>query len=220
MKYIAFGIEKYALRRITNDISPITGSKNHFGLEFTFDEEFAAIAGEKCCEFYKDRNLEKVSIVDGKCAIPNSFLDDKGAFEIRVLSGNAVATPWIAVNVITSGAILPESVEELPEEYQYVKTLSGDEAAPLLRHGESGLEYSWNGVEWVSAVNGVPEVPTTTEAKTYVRSKGDWVEVDVTALLNTTVATVEKLDDTADLTAVIAKVNELIDVLKTKNVIE
>ena len=44
-------------------------------------------------------------------------------------------------------------------------------------------------------------------------------ELQIIANGLTTVATVEKLDDTADLTVVIAKVNELVDALKTKNVI-
>ena len=179
MKFIKLEVSNFTIQK-AEGINPISGSKNYFGLQFTFDNEFASLGGSKTCEFFKNRNKARVNIVDGKCMIPNEFLEDKNYFEVRILSGNTVATPWLAINVTESGAILPEEVEDLPEEYEYVKTLSGESAAPLLRESEDGLQYSADGSTWKNALNGIPDVPRNSDGKKYVRAYGDWVEAEDT----------------------------------------
>lgn len=176
MKYIEFDVKNMTISRSGKDkTNPVSGSVNFYGVQFNFDEEFDAIPGAKAVEFYKGRNTIRRDLVDGRCLIPNDFLRDKTAFEMRVVNGSSVATPWVSVSITESGPIMPEEPEEeAPESMEYVKTLSGEESAPFLRITKKGLEYSQDGKKWQSGVSGVPEVPN--DGKKYVRVNGDWVE--------------------------------------------
>ena len=157
----------------------ISGAVNYFGLHFNFDDEFAAIPGAKAVEFYKNRNKIRVDLVENQCAIPNELLTDKANFEMRVVSGNTIGTTWTSVGITESGVILPETPdEEAPESMEYVKTYTGDQAAPLLRATTNGLEYSANGEDWNSGVSGVPEVPSRPKGSVYLRKNGDWVNAE------------------------------------------
>lgn len=157
----------------------ISGAVNYFGLHFNFDEEFAAIPGAKAVEFYKNRNKIRVDLVDNQCAIPNELLTDKANFEIRVVSGNTIGTTWLGVGITESGIITPEEPEEeAPSGMEYVKTASGESAAPYLRASTNGLEYSQNGEDWNSGVSGVPEVPSRPKGAAYLRKNGDWVNAE------------------------------------------
>lgn len=192
MKFIPTEVKNFAISK-SDGILPISGSKNYFGLSFKFDSEFAEIGGSKVCEFFKGRNKVRADIIDGRCMIPNEFLEDKNYFEIRVLSGNTIATPWIPINIIESGTILPEEVEELPAEYEYVKTLPGENAAPLIRDSEDGLQYSNDGINWKNALNGIPDAPKNSDGKVYVRAYGDWIEIDVDSVGGTSENAIEKV---------------------------
>lgn len=180
MKYLEFSVKNMAISRVAGDKTAlISGAVNFFGLHFDFDEEFAAIPGAKAVEFYKNRNKIRVDLVDNACAIPNELLTDKQAFEIRVVSGNTIGTTWQSIGITESGVIMPEEPEEeLPATMEYVKTFTGDEAAPLLRASTNGLEYSTNGVDWNSGVSGVPEVPNRPKDAIFGRTNGDWVRID------------------------------------------
>lgn len=157
----------------------ISGAVNYFGLHFNFDEEFAAIPGAKAVEFYKNRNKIRVDLVDNQCAIPNELLTDKANFEMRVVSGNTIGTTWLGVGITESGIIMPEEPgEEAPSSMEYVKTASGENAAPYLRASTNGLEYSQNGEDWNSGVSGVPEVPSRPKGAAYLRKNGDWVNAE------------------------------------------
>lgn len=180
MKYIAFKVNNMAITRASSGdkSSPISGSVNYFGVEFEFDEEFSALAGAKTVEFFKKRNTVRRELIDGKCLIPNEMLKDKDSFDMRVINGNSVATPWVSVAISESGEIMPEEpTEEAPETMEYVKTQSGDAAIPFLRKGEDGMEYSQDGKEWEKGINGVPDVPSKKKDEVYVRKNGDWVPV-------------------------------------------
>ena len=61
---------------------------------------------------------------------------------------------------------------------EYVKTASGENAAPYLRASTNGLEYSQNGEDWNSGVSGVPEVPSRPKGAAYLRKNGDWVNAE------------------------------------------
>lgn len=180
MKYLEFDVKNMAISRTAGDKTAlISGAVNYFGLHFNFDEEFAAIPGAKAVEFYKNRNKIRVDLVDNQCAIPNELLTDKANFEIRVVSGNTIGTTWLGVGITESGVILPETPEEEPpESMEYVKTYTGDQAAPLLRATTNGLEYSTNGEDWNSGVSGVPEVPSRPKGAAYLRKNGDWVNAE------------------------------------------
>lgn len=180
MKYLEFQIKNMAITRTPGDKTAlISGAVSYFGLHFEFDEEFAAIPGAKAVEFYKNRNKIRADLVDGACAIPNELLTDKQPFEIRVISGNTVGTQWQSIPITESGVIMPEEPEEeLPETMEYVKTYTGDQAAPLLRASTNGLEYSTNGEDWNSGVSGVPEVPARPKDAIFGRTNGDWVRID------------------------------------------
>lgn len=180
MKYLEFEIKNMSITKKPGDKTAlISGAVNYFGLHFTFDEEFASIPGAKAVEFYKNRNKIRVDLVDNMCAIPNELLTDKNTFEIRVASGNTIATPWTSIGITESGVILPESPdEELPETMEYVKTFTGDQSAPLLRATTNGLEYSTDGENWDSGVSGVPEVPSKPKGAVYLRKNGDWVNAE------------------------------------------
>lgn len=180
MKYLEFDVKNMAISRTAGDKTAlISGAVNYFGLHFNFDEEFAAIHGAKAVEFYKNRNKIRVDLVENQCAIPNELLTDKANFEMRVVSGNTIGTTWLGVGITESGVILPETPEEEPpESMEYVKTASGENAAPYLRASTNGLEYSQNGEDWNSGVSGVPEVPSRPKGAAYLRKNGDWVNAE------------------------------------------
>lgn len=180
MKYLEFDVKNMAISRTAGDKTAlISGAVNYFGLHFNFDEEFAEIPGAKAVEFYKNRNKIRVDLVDNQCAIPNELLTDKANFEIRVVSGNTIGTTWLGVGITESGVIMPEEPEEeAPSGMEYVKTASGESAAPYLRASTNGLEYSTNGEDWNSGVSGVPEVPSRPKDAIFGRTNGDWVRID------------------------------------------
>lgn len=181
MKYLEFEVKNMALSRKSNDkTAPISGSVNYFGVSVEFDPDFADIPGGKSVEFFKNKATQKVDLIDGKCSIPNDILKDKDAFEMRVVSGCTVATPWVKISITESGPITPEEPEEQPSEgMEYVKTQSGENAVPYLRRTTNGLEFSQDGNEWESGLSGVPEVPKkSADGKKdvmYLRKHGDWV---------------------------------------------
>ena len=225
MKYLEYTVKNMAISSSQgNKTTIVSGAVNYFGLHFTFDEEFLAISGTKSVEFYKNRKNIRRDLVDGSCAIPNEVISDKAPFEIRVICGNVVATPWVTVSITESGAITPQEPEEdLPETLDYVKSLVGDEAVAMLRKGASGLEYSQNGEDWESGISGIPDVPKTPKDAMYLRKNGDWVQYetpetsDVEGLTGTAQDIAELASD-ADLSTVINKVNEIIGVLKYRGI--
>lgn len=180
MKYLEFDVKNMAISQSQGEKTKlISGAVNYFGMQFNFDEEFAAIPGAKAVEFFKNKQTRRVDLVDGACAIPNELLSDKANFEMRVVSGNTIGTTWLSVGITESGVIIPETPEEkLPESMEYVKTFTGDQAAPLLRATTNGLEYSTNGEDWNSGVSGVPEVPSRPKGAAYLRKNGDWVNAE------------------------------------------
>lgn len=180
MKYINYDVKGMAISLTAREKTKlISGAVNYFGLHFNFDEEFAAIPGVKAVEFFKNKQTRRIDLVDGECAIPNELLTDKANFEMRVISGNTIGTTWTSVGITESGVILPETPEEeLPESMEYVKTYTGDQAAPILRASTNGLEYSTNGEDWNSGVSGVPEVPSRPKGAAYLRKNGDWVNAE------------------------------------------
>lgn len=223
MQYLEFDVKDMKISKSASDkTTPISGSVNYYGMHFNFDEAFAAVPGAKSVEFYKNKRNIRVGLLDGACRIPNEMLADKAAFEIRVISGDIVGTPWISVGVTESGIIqseIPE--EESPENMSYVKTLTGDSMVALLRKGPTGLEYSQNGEDWESGVSGVPDVPKTPDGAAYLRKNGDWVVYEAPETvdgLTGTAEEVQELETDSELSAVIAKVNELIGCLKERGV--
>lgn len=180
MKYLEFDVKNMAISRTAGDKTAlISGAVNYFGLHFNFDDEFASIPGAKAVEFYKNRNKIRVDLVENQCAIPNELLTDKANFEMRVVSGNTIGTTWLGVGITESGVIMPEEPEEeAPSGMEYVKTASGENAAPYLRASTNGLEYSQNGEDWNSGVSGVPEVPSRPKGAAYLRKNGDWVNAE------------------------------------------
>lgn len=180
MKYLEFDVKNMAISRTAGDKTAlISGAVNYFGLHFNFDDEFASIPGAKAVEFYKNRNKIRVDLVDNQCAIPNELLTDKSNFEMRVVSGNTIGTTWLSVGITESGVIMTEEPEEeAPSGMEYVKTESGENAAPYLRASTNGLEYSQNGEDWNSGVSGVPEVPSRPKGAAYLRKNGDWLNAE------------------------------------------
>lgn len=157
----------------------ISGAVNYFGLHFNFDDEFAEIPGIKAVEFFKNKQTRRVDLVDNQCAVPNELLTDNKNFEIRVISGNTIGTTWLSVGITESGSVMPEEPEEEASSgMEYVKTASGDEAVPYLREASNGLEYSKDGVDWNSGLDGVPEVPATPKGAVFGRANKDWVRID------------------------------------------
>lgn len=180
MKYLEFDVKNMAISRTAGDKTAlISGAVNYFGLHFNFDDEFASIPGAKAVEFYKNRNKIRVDLVDNQCAIPNELLTDKSNFEMRVVSGKTIGTTWLSVGITESGVIMPEEPEEeAPSGMEYVKTASGENAAPYLKATTNGLEYSKDGEIWQSGVSGVPEVEKTKKPKAYLRTYGDWLDAE------------------------------------------
>lgn len=180
MKYLEFDISNMAITKKSKDRTAlISGAVGYFGLQFNFDEEFADIAGGKAVEFIKKNNKERKDLVDGKCEIPNWILADKDPFQMRVTCGSTIGTQWAQVGITEGGIIMPEKPEEeAPSGMEYVKTQSGENAAPYLRAGTNGLEYSQNGEDWNSGVSGVPEVPSRPKGAAYLRKNGDWVNAE------------------------------------------
>lgn len=226
MKYLNFDIKNMTISKTSGEKTVlISGAVNYFGLHFNMDEEFSTLAGVKYCEFYKNKTTKRLELVDNQCAIPNEFLKDKVSFEIRVVSGNMIATPWAVVSITESGMIAPDEPEEdAPENSSYVKTPTGDNSIAYIRGGKNGMEYSSDGENWESGVNGIPDVPKTPEDTTYVRKNGDWVEFeppeqsDAEGLVGEAVS-IATLEDTATLEDVVAKVNEIISALVARGVI-
>ena len=180
MKYLEFDISNMAITKNSKDKTAlISGAVNYFGLHFNFDEEFADIPGGKAVEFIKKNNKDRRDLVEGKCEIPNWILTDKDTFSMRVTCGNTIGTQWAQVNITEGGIIMPEEPEEeAPSGMEYVKTESGENAAPYLRASTNGLEYSQNGEDWNSGVSGVPEVPSRPKGAAYLRKNGDWVNAE------------------------------------------
>ena len=179
MKYLEFDISNMAITKNSKDKTAlISGAVSYFGLHFNFDEEFSDIPGGKAVEFIKKNNKDRKDLVDGKCEIPNWILTDKDTFSMRVTCGNTIGTQWAQVNITEGGIIMPEEPEEAPSGMEYVKTASGENAAPYLRASTNGLEYSQNGEDWNSGVSGVPEVPSRPKGAAYLRKNGDWVNAE------------------------------------------
>lgn len=180
MKYINYDVKNMAISLTAGEKTKlISGAVNYFGLHFNFDDEFASIPGAKAVEFFKNKQTRRVDLVDNQCAIPNELLTDKANFEMRVVSGNTIGTTWLSVGITESGVIMPEEPEEeSPSGMEYVKTASGENAAPYLRASTNGLEYSQNGEDWNSGVSGVPEVPSRPKGAAYLRKNGDWVNAE------------------------------------------
>lgn len=178
MHYVKFKTVGTTLSK--NDKMPIvSGSINFYGIEIEFDDFWENISGTKTVQFYKNRNRTEHDLVDGRCILPNSFIEDKNPFEMRVCSGDSFATPWIQVILSEGGPIFSDSPdEELPDELSFVKTPKSDNAISQLRVNENILEYSVNGIDWESAVNGIPDVPRNSEDVSYLRKRGDWVPVE------------------------------------------
>lgn len=249
MKYLEFEIRNMTLNRKQGDKTvPISGSVNYFGVSVSFDEDFESVPGGKFVEFFKNKITKRNDLIDGKCAIPNEFLKDKDAFEIRVVSGGTVATPWVKIVPTESGPIAPEEPGEEPEEgMEYVKTMSGDNAVPYLRAGTNGMEFSKDGKEWESGLSGVPEVPAKPKDQKYMRVHGDWVPYNepempevpdltelqekvsantqaieelknVEGLTGSASALTELTDGETDPATIAAKVNEIISLLKARGI--
>lgn len=180
MKYLEFDISNMAITKNNKDKTAlISGAVNYFGMHFNFDDEFAAIPGGKAVEFIKKNNKDRKDLVDGKCEIPNWILTDKDNFSMRVTCGTTIGTQWAQVSITEGGIIMPEEPEEeAPPSMEYVKTASGEYAAPYLKAGTNGLEYSQNGEDWNSGVSGVPEVPSRPKGVAYLRKNGDWVNAE------------------------------------------
>lgn len=180
MKYINYDVKNMAISPSQGEKTKlISGAVSYFGLHFNFDEEFADIPGGKAVEFIKKNNKDRKDLVDGKCEIPNWILTDKDTFSMRVTCGNTIGTQWAQVNIAEGGIIMPEETEEeAPSGMEYVKTASGENAAPYLRASTNGLEYSQNGEDWNSGVSGVPEVPSRPKEAIFGRTNGDWVRID------------------------------------------
>lgn len=178
MHYIKFKASEFSLLR--DDKTPIvSGSIDFYGIEIAFDEFWKNLPGTKQIQFYKSRNRVQSDLVDGKCILPNEFIADKAPFEMRLSSGDTVATPWIPVTLTEGGPMFTDKPdEEIPEELSYVKTPKGDHAISQLRVGESGLEYSVNGIDWEAAINGIPDVPRNTDDISYLRKRGDWIPAE------------------------------------------
>lgn len=209
MRYIKFKASEFSLTR--DDKTPIvSGSIDFYGIEIVFDEFWKNLPGTKQLQFYKSRNRVQSDLIEGKCVLPNEFIADKAPFEMRLSSGDTVATPWIPVTLTEGGPLFTDKPdEEIPEDLSFVKTPKGDNAISQLRVGESGLEYSVNGIDWESAINGIPDVPRNSDDISYLRKRGDWIPA-------------EKGEAISDLTSAptMADFNNLLVQLRTAGVIK
>lgn len=178
MRYIKFKASEFSLAR--EDKTPIvSGSIDFYGIEIVFDEFWKNLPGTKQLQFYKNRNRVQSDLVEGKCVLPNEFIADKASFEMRMSSGDTIATPWISVVLTEGGPLFTDKPDEdIPENLSFVKTPKGDTAISQLRAGETGLEYSVNGIDWESAINGIPDVPRNSEDASYLRKRGDWIPAE------------------------------------------
>lgn len=229
MKYLEFEVRNMAITKSKTDkANPISGSMNYFGIHFDLDEEFADLPGTKAAEFFKGRTPIRVDLVEGKCGIPNEFLQDSTPFEMRVISGGVVATPWVNVAITASGPITPETPdEEAPTGHEYVRTESGNNAIPYMRMGPNGPEFSQNGIDYEGGVSGVPDVPKDKKGepqKKYLRVNGDWVEYvepegDAGGLTGEATA-LNTIDITGEVTtaSLAAELNNIITLLQARGV--
>lgn len=178
MHYVKFKTVGTTLSK--SDKMPIvSGSMDFYGIEVIFDEFWINIPGTKQVEFYKNRRYEKLDLVEGISILPNEFIADKYPYEMRVSSGNMIATPWISVTLTEGGPLFTDKPdEEIPENLSFVKTPKGDQSISQLRAGTNGLEYSINGIDWESAINGIPDVPRNTDDISYLRKRGDWIPAE------------------------------------------
>lgn len=229
MKYLEYEVRNLAITKNKQDkASPISGAVNYFGIHFDFDEEFANLPGTKAAEFFKGRTPIRVDLVEGKCGIPNEFLQDSTPFDMRVLCGGLVATPWVSVSVTASGPITPETPEEdAPTGLEYVKTESGDKAIPYMRMGPNGPEFSQNGVDYEGSVSGIPDVPKDKRGepqKKYMRVNGDWVEYvepeGGAGGLTGAATALTAIDTTGEVTtaSLAAELNKVIALLQTRGI--
>lgn len=151
MKYLEYIVKNMKISKSQTDKAVlISGATDYFGMHFTYDEEFASLEEVKTCEFFKNRKTVKVDLVDGYCAVPNEILRDKNPFEMRVVSGNTVGTPWVAV-AITEGGIInnnDEPEELAPMGTAYVKTLTGENNISMIRDNDGVFEFSKDGQSW------------------------------------------------------------------------
>lgn len=228
MKYLEYDINNMTISKTAgNKTSPISGSVNYFGVHFNFDDEFAAISGAKAAEFFKEHNNVRVDLVDGKCLIPNDMLKSKEPFEMRVLSGNSIATPWFSVALTESGQIASEEPgEDAPAGTEYVKTESGDKAVPYIRKGTNGLEYSQDGTTWNET--GGAEAGSSGEANVIETVKLNGTALDVTEKavniqiegLTGTASVVDAIADTDSATTsdIATKLNEVIALLQARGI--
>ena len=194
MKYLEYEVKNNTVVRAASDkTTPISGSVNYFGLHISMDQDFTDVPGEKAVEFFKDRVRQTVNLTEGYCIIPNDFLETDTPIEFRVVSGNTLGTPWVSITVSKSGAVLPEEPPEpAPVGEEYVTSDSGENVVTKLRVGENGLEYSKNGQDYV---------PVT----------GEKVDPTEIVLLN---------DGESEVSAVAAKVNEIINALAKSGIVK
>ena len=85
------------------------------------------------------------------------------------------------------------------------------------------MEYSSDGENWQNGVNGIPDVPRGGDDNLYVRKNGDWVPFQIPEQTNVeglsgTAVTLAELDGSATLEDVVAKVNEIIGILKDRGI--
>lgn len=193
MKYLEYEVKNTAITRVNGDkTNLISGAVGYFGLHFMFDEEFGSIPGDKSVEFFKNRSKERVTLVDGFCAIPDGFLEDNAQLEFRVIAGTTVATPWVTVAITASGVISPEEPSDPPTPGTvYVTTPSGEQTVAMIRNGENGLEYSLDGTEWLPAA-------------------GEVIKADNIVLL---------ASGESEISALTAKINELIGILEKHGIV-
>lgn len=225
MKYVQVKVSNMTLIRNTSDKTvPISGSVGFFGVSVEMDDEFGNLSGTKSVEFFKNKHIAKAELIDGKCQIPNELLKDNKPFEIRVVNGTSIATPWLSIAISESGIITPEDAPDpAPESMEYVKTKGGDNAVPYLQASTNGLEFSKDGTTWEAGISGVPEVPAKPKDAKYLRKNGDWVlyeEPEMAEGLQGTAEVMTKIDDPsgANIKDVGTKLNNLIDALVARGV--
>lgn len=223
MKFVEYKVNNMAVVKDSADKTVIlSGAKNYFGIHFTFDDEFSSLAGAKYVEIFKNKDKERIELVDDQFVIPNRFIADKNSFEMRVTSGSMVATPWIQVQIVESGAVTPiEPDAPAQNDFEYVQSPIGSDNVPFLRgSATNGLEYSVDGITWQGGVNGVPEVPSSPLNLSYIRKNGDWVPFEPNQLIGIATAITDIPNtSTASTEDVALKVNELLSELRNRGII-